>query len=56
MLYVGYLIILDGKNIKLEIYIFELLRPENCISRLCALDPLVAPPPPPQHPKRVKNT
>ena len=45
MLYIGYLIILDGKNTKLEISIFELLRPKNCISRLCALDPLEAPPP-----------
>ena len=56
MLYIGYLIILDGKNIKLEIYIFELPRLVSCISRLCALDPLGAPPPPPEHPKRVKNT
>ena len=51
MLYIGYLIILDGQSIKKsvsEISIFELPRPENCISRLCALDPLV-PPPPPQH-------
>ena len=39
MLYIGYLIILDGKNIKkksvLEISIFELPRLENCISRWC---------------------
>ena len=38
MLYIGYLIILDGKNIKksvLEISIFELPRLENCRSRLC---------------------
>ena len=38
MLYIGYLIISDGKNIQksvLEISIFELLRLENCISRLC---------------------
>ena len=33
-----------------EISIFELPRPENCASRLCALDPLV-PPPPPHTPK-----
>ena len=38
MLYIGYLIILDGKNIKKlvsEISIFELPRLENRISRLC---------------------
>ena len=45
MLYIGYLIILDGRNIKKsvsEISIFELLRRENC--RLC-LRPLGTPPP-----------
>ena len=50
MLYIGYLIVLDGKNIKksvLEISIFELPRLENCISRLCP-GPLGTPP---QHPK-----
>ena len=35
--------------------ILELLRRENCISRLCPR-PLGSPPPPPQHPNRVKNT
>ena len=39
MLYIGYLIILDGQNIKKksvsEISIFELPELENCISRLC---------------------
>ena len=57
MVYIGYLIILDGKNIKksvLEISIFELPRMENYIGRLCALAPLG--PPPPQHPNRVKTT
>ena len=56
MLHVGYLIILDGKNIKksvLEISIFELPRPVNYISRLCPR-PLGSPPP--KHPNRVKNT
>ena len=48
MLYIGYLIILDGKNIKLEISIFELPRLANCISRLCPR-PLGSPPPPPPH-------
>ena len=33
-----------------EISIFELTRPENCLSMLCALDPL-APPPPTHTPK-----
>ena len=36
MLYIGYLIILDGQSIKkisFEISIFELPRLENCISR-----------------------
>ena len=48
MLYMGYLIFLDGQSIKksvLEISIFELLRRENCISRLCPR-PLGSPPPP----------
>ena len=48
-LYIGYLINLDGQSIKKksvsEIFIFELPRPEICISGLCALDPLVTPPP-----------
>ena len=39
MLYIGYLIILNGQNIKKqsasEISIFELPRVENCIIRLC---------------------
>ena len=51
MLYIGHLIILDGKNIKksvLEISIFELPRLENCISRLCP-SPLGTPP---KHPNR----
>ena len=49
MLYGGYLIILDGQNIKKlvsEICIFELPRLESCISRLCPR-PLGSPPPPP---------
>ena len=47
MLYIGYLIILDGKNIKkvFEISIFELPRLENWISSLA---PLVPPPPTPK--------
>ena len=57
MLYIGYVIILDGQSIKKISFghfsIFELPRPENCISWLCALDPLVPPPP---HPNSVKNT
>ena len=56
MLHMGYLIILDGQSIKKsvsEISIFELLRRENCISRLRPR-PLGSPPPP--HPNRVKNT
>ena len=58
MLYIGYLIILDGKNITksvLEISIFELPRLVNYISMLCPR-PHGSPPPPPQHPNRVKNT
>ena len=35
MLYMNNLIILDGKNIKLEISILELPTLEGCISRLC---------------------
>ena len=57
MLYIGYLIILDGQNIKKtvsKISIFGLLRRENCISRLCPR-PLGSPPPP-RHPNSVKNT
>ena len=42
-----------------EISIFELPRPENCISRLCALDPLVPPTHTPKlgekHMKRGQN-
>ena len=60
MLYIGYLITLDGQSIKKsvsEISIFELLRLENCITKLCPR-PLGSPPPPPPqtHPNRVKNT
>ena len=61
MLYIGYLIILDGQSIKKKhfqkISIFELLRRESCISKLRPR-PLGSPPPPPppQHPNRVKNT
>ena len=54
MVYVGYLIIAHGQNIKksvLKISIVELLRVENCISRLCP-----SPLPPSKHPKRVKST
>ena len=51
MLYIGYLIILDGKNIKKsvsEISIFELPRLVNYISRpLGTPRPLGSPPPPP---------
>ena len=51
MLYIGYLIILDGqskvsKKSVSENSIFELPRLENCISRLCPR-PLGSPPPPP---------
>ena len=49
MLYIGYLIILEGQSIKkssLEISIFELLRRGNCMSRLCPR-PLGSPPLPP---------
>ena len=54
MLHIGYLIILDGQSIKkISFGKFPFLScrglPENCISRLCALDPLV--PPPPHTPK-----
>ena len=38
MLYIGYLIIVNGQDIKKsvsEISIFEVPRLENCISRLC---------------------
>ena len=35
MLYIGYLIILNGQNIKKIGSIFELPRVENCINRLC---------------------
>ena len=49
MLYIGYLITLDGKNITLEISIFELPRLVNCISRLRP-GPLGRPP----HPKKPK--
>ena len=52
MLYIGYLIILDGQSIK-KISFGKLPRRENCISRLC-LRPLGSPPPP-QHPNRVKK-
>ena len=49
MLYIGYLIILDGQSIKNktvpENSIFELPRVENCISKLCSR-PLGSPPPP----------
>ena len=56
MLYIGYLIILDldldchfgfgvSKRSVSEISIFELPRPENCISRLCP-GPLGSPPSP----------
>ena len=48
MLHIGYLIILDGKNMKIffrKISIFELPRLENCISQLCP-GPLGSPPSP----------
>ena len=54
MLYIGYLIIINGQSIEklvLKISICELLRVENCISKLC-LSPL----PPSKHPNRVKST
>ena len=54
MLYIRYLIIVDGQSIKKisfkKISIFEL--PENCISKLCPR-PLGTPP---QHQNSVKNT
>ena len=57
MLYIGYLIILDGKIIKkkpvFKSSILELPRLENYISRLCP-GPLGIPRP--KHPNRVKNT
>ena len=58
MLYIGYLIILDGMSIKktvLEISIIELPRLENCISGLCP-SPFGSPPLTPKHPNRVKTT
>ena len=59
MLYIGYLIIVDGHNIKknfvLEISIVELPRLENCISGLCP-GPLGSPPSQKKHPNRAKNT
>ena len=55
MLKIGYLIIVNGQNIKkkivLEISILELPGLENCISRLCP-----SPLPPSKHPNRVENT
>ena len=54
MLYIGYLIILDGqsnKNSVLEISIFELLRLESCMSRCPPPTPWEPPPPPPPTPK-----
>ena len=55
MLYVGYLIVMNGQNIKKigfeNFENFELLRVENCISRLCP-----SPLPPSKHPNRVKST
>ena len=57
MLYIGYLIILDGQSIKKnqfkKIPFVELLRLENSTSRLRP-GPLGSPPPP--HPNNVKNT
>ena len=57
MLYIGYLIILNSQNIKKksvsEISIFELLRVENCMSRLSP-SPLGCPSPP-KHPNSVKT-
>ena len=54
MLYIGYLIIVKGQNIKKkfisEISIFELPKLENCISRLCP-----SPLPLSKHPNRGKN-
>ena len=50
MLHIGYLIILDGKNINksvLEVSIFELPRVAKYINTLCP-KPLVSPPPPPK--------
>ena len=54
MLYVGYLIIMNGQNTKktvLKISMVELPRVENCISRLCP-----SPLPPSRHPNWVKST
>ena len=56
MLYIGYLIHLDGKNRKksvLEISIFEPPRLEDYTSRLLLR---LLPPPPPPHPNAVKIT
>ena len=57
MLYIGYLIGMDGSNVKKtvsEISIFELHRLENCNSRLCP-NPLGTPPHTKKHPNRAKN-
>ena len=54
MLYVGYLIIMNGQNNKksvLKISFFELPRVENCISRLCPSPLLLS-----KHPNRMKST
>ena len=54
MLYIRYLIIVNGPNIKKmgsKISIFELPRMENHISRLCP-----SPLPPSKQPNRMKNT
>ena len=50
MLYIGYLVVVNGLNIKklvFKISIFELPRAENCISTLCP-SPLGSPPHPPK--------
>ena len=54
MLYIGYLIILDGQSIKKsvsEISIFELPRLENCMVRVSASPPRRESTPSNTHPK-----
>ena len=51
MLYIGYLMLVNGRNMKKsEISIFELQREENCMSRLCPASARS------NHKNRMKNT